>query len=162
MVPHKNPNLDILAHFFTCFSPVCNFNIIIHHFWTPMYVSCHISSYYALNIIFLPFLSPNHESNPILFLQASTLYSGRGSTSWVLVWCSILTKENQGHIHVVGSSLLSVWCLRGLPMLSWRKPWLRGGGILPTPSTLLAWRWLSLLITSTAWLAYGLMGSRLV
>ena len=60
------------------------------------------------------------------------------------------------------SSQSSVWCSRGLPVLSWHRPWLRGGGILPTPSTLLAGRWPSLLMTSTAWLAYVLMESRSV
>ena len=67
MAPDKNPNLNILAHFFTCFSFVCNFNITLHHFWTQMYVSCHIPSYYASNIIFSQLFSPDYEFNLILF-----------------------------------------------------------------------------------------------
>lgn len=153
----KNPNLDILAPF----SFVCNFNIILHHFWTKMYVLCHISSHYASNIIFSTFASPTHEFNPILFLQVLALYSGRGpARSWCGTTSLLRRLEGISLLWVLSS--LSIWCRRGLPVLSWRRPWLSGGGTLPMPSTLLAERWPSLLMTSTAWLACGLMGSWLV
>ena len=95
-------NLDVYAGLFlhACiyFSSVCNFIIIPHHFCTQLYVLCHISPYCASNIIFLPFLSLNHEFNHILFLQVSAPYYGRRSTNQVLVRYNILTKETQGHV----------------------------------------------------------------
>ena len=72
-------------------------------FCTQLYVSCHISSCCASNIIFSPFPSPNHEFNSILFLLVSVPYSAKGSTSQALVWYNILIEETRGYIHVVGS-----------------------------------------------------------
>ena len=94
----RNPSLGILAHF----SFVYNFNIILHHLCTQLYVSCHILSYCEPNITFPPFFSPNHEFNLILFLQVLALYFGSGSTSRVLVWYNILTEETRGHIQATG------------------------------------------------------------
>ena len=94
----RNPSLGSLAHF----SFVYNFNIILHHLCTQLYVSCHILSYYEPNITFPPFFSPNHEFNLILFLYVLALYFGRGSTSRVLVWYNILTEETRGHIQATG------------------------------------------------------------
>ena len=71
-----------------------------------MYVLCHISSCYVPNISFLPLPSPNHEFNLILFLQVSALYFGRGSTSRVLVWYSLLNDETSGHIRAAGFELV--------------------------------------------------------
>ena len=64
----------------------------------------HLISHPVVNPISLSHYSfhLNHEFNSILFLQVSALYSGRGSTSRVLVWYNILTEETRGHIHVVG------------------------------------------------------------
>ena len=71
-----------------------------------MYVSFHISFYFASNITFSPFLTHNHEFNLILFLQVSALYSSRGSTSRVLVWYSVLTEETRGHIYAASFELI--------------------------------------------------------
>ena len=106
IVPSRIPKIEHFSSFLICFSSVCSFNIILHHFWTQMYVSCHISSCYAPNITFLPFPSPNHEFNLILFLQVSALYFGRGSTSQVLVWYSLLNDKTWGHISAAGFELV--------------------------------------------------------
>ena len=98
----RNPSLGFLAHFSSFFHLLCNLNIILHHFCIQLYVPCHASSYCEFNIIFPQFLPPNHKFNPILFLQVLAPYSSRGSTSRVLVWYNILTKENQGHICAAG------------------------------------------------------------
>ena len=90
-------------------SSICNSNIILHHFCIQLYVLCHISSYCESNITFPQFFSLNHEFNPILLLQVSAPYSSRGSTSRVLVWYNILTKETWGHI--CAASFKPVICL---------------------------------------------------
>ena len=97
IAPSKNPNLVIWAPF----SSVCNSYIILH-FCIQLYVPCLISFYCESNITFLAFFSPNHEFNPILFLQISAPNSGRGSTSRVLVRYNILTEETLGHIRATG------------------------------------------------------------
>ena len=98
----QKPQFGHFSSFFIRFSSICNSNIILHHFFTQLYVPCHISSYCESNIIFPPFFSPNHDFNPNLFLQVSVPYSGKGSTSWVLVWYNILIEETRGHIYATG------------------------------------------------------------
>ena len=90
----RNPSLGILDLFFLSFF---HFFAILTScftiFCTQLRIPCHISSYCESNITFPPFFSPSHEFNPILFLQVSALYSGKGSTSRDLVWHNILPKE---------------------------------------------------------------------
>ena len=87
---------------------------------------------------FLPLPSLNQEFNPILFCRSQPhILVGEVPARF---WCGTLFWIRRlGAMSVLQvSSLSSVWCPRVLPVLSWRRPWLRGGRILPTPSMLLS------------------------
>ncbi|KAK9997980.1 hypothetical protein SO802_017583 [Lithocarpus litseifolius] len=72
------------------------------------------SSYRESNFTFPPFFSPTYDFNPIIFLQVSAPYSGRGNTSRVLVWYNILTKETRGHFRAAGFEPLIRLILKSL------------------------------------------------
>ena len=71
--------------------------------------------------------SLNQESSPILFCrsQPQIMLGEVPARSWcgTPFWTRRLGAMSMLRV----LNLLSVWCPRGLPMLSWCKPWLGGG-----------------------------------
>ena len=125
----RNPSLGI----WTPFSSVCNFNIIPHYFRIQLYVPCHISSCCESNITFSLFFSPNHEFNLILHFRFYLHILAKGVPA--RYWYGIVSLSRKLGVTFVlwALSPFSACYLRGLLVLSWHRPYLRGGGTLLTP-----------------------------
>ena len=118
----QKPQFGHLDSFIICSSSVCNLNIIPHHFCIPLYAPHHISLYCEYNITFSLFFSPNHEFDLILFLQVLPPYSGKRSTNRYWYGTASLLKRLEVTFILQALSLSSACCLKGLLVLSWRKP----------------------------------------
>lgn len=101
------------------------------------------------NAILTPFFHPFIEFAPFLGREAPTV--------WRHGIRSLLQKQRPIFVQQA-SSWLSIYYYRGLPVPLYCRLWLRGGGILPTSSSMLIGKWLWLSMTSTTWPALGAMG----
>ena len=135
MAPGRNPNLGILdplssvfhlfvilTSSFIIFALNCMpYVFFFHPIVNPISLSHHS---FLLITILIPFSSCRFQ--PHILVREVPVGSWCGTTSLL---------RRLGDIFVLWVlSPLSFWCLRGLLVLSWHRPWSRGGGIPPTPS----------------------------
>ena len=94
------------------------------------------------------------RSHPLFQVGVALVTSLLGTGPWLMTqrpWCA-----------QPALSPSSVCFRRVLLVPSWCSRWLRGGGTLPTPSTLLRGRWQWLPMISIRWSAFDVMGHSLI
>ena len=134
-MPGRNPNLNILAYF----SPIFHLFTILTSSFTISELKC--VSHATFHPIMHPISFSHHFLHLIMNLISFLFYRFQPhilvGVAPIGFWCGTPSwLRRLGAISVLRVlSLLFIWCLRGLLVLSWCRPWPRGGGTLPTPFT---------------------------